>query len=434
MSRFFISAFCLVLSLSIKAQPAVPIVVAGPVIGNVTQHTARLWIGYKGNVPTILTLQDTLDKTIITPIKISKLGYSKTDTAAIADFEGLQSGHCYAAVSSIKAKKPVHCSFVTPDDSAVKDFDFLVGSCALMNTGITRVAFPGASVRIFRHMAQAKASMMVWLGDNIYYLINDFKSYSNMFFRNLDVRCKFGLLNTFLATQPNYTIWDDHDYGWNDSDKHFPLKDTALIVYKAFWPNYYVDSQITYFTFRRYDAQFFMTDGRWFRDKEGDTSTDFLGQQQLIWLKNELQNSNATFKFICIGSQVLNDNHHGESYAKFPKERNELLDFIADRNIKGVIFLTGDKHYSELSLRDWRGYPLFDFTCSPITSPVVARNGMAAYKNSYSVKGSVFYRKNYGRIYLTGHAGARVCHLELHGKSGAKIWEYSIDANSIQKK
>ena len=434
MLRLCCSFFCLTLFLAIGAQPTVPVVVAGPVIGNVTQHGARLWICYKGNVPTILTLQDSLDKTILLPTQVSKLGYYKGDTALTADFEGLKAGHCYTALSSIKAKKPVRCCFMTPDDSLVKDFDFLAGSCALMNTGITRIAFPGASIRIFRHMTKAKASMMVWLGDNIYYLINDFKSYSNMFFRNLDVRQTFGLLNTFLATQPNYTIWDDHDYGWNDSDKHFPLKDTALIVYKSFWPNYYVDSQITYFTFRRYDAQFYMTDGRWFRDKEGDTTADFLGRQQLGWLKNELMNSNATFKFICIGSQVLNDNEHGETYSKFPKERDELLDFIVEHNIKGIIFLTGDKHYSELSRRDWHGYPLYDFTCSPITSPVIPRKGMAAYRNMYSIKGSVFYRKNYGRISLTGAEGKRICHLELHGKSGAKIWEYSIDANTIQHK
>ena len=433
MRSFFYSLFIACLPSVIWAQPILPTIVAGPVIGNVTQHKAKLWIGYKGNVTNILVLQDTIDKTLIVPFQISKLADGRGDTSLTVDFAGLQAGRCYRTICAIKSKHPITATFTTQDVSEVKDINFLAGSCALLNTGITRAAFPGASIRIFKHMAASHADFMIWLGDNIYYLGNQYKSYANMYKRNIDIRQKFRLLNTFLASQPNYTIWDDHDYGWNDADKNFPLKDTALIVYKSFWPNYYVDSQITYYTFRQYDAQFFMTDGRWFRDKEGDTTGAFLGPEQLNWLKNQLLQSEATLKFICIVSQVLNDNEHGESYAKFPKERNHLLDFIAEHNIKGAIFLTGDKHYSEMSLRDWHGYPMYDFTCSPMTSPVISRKGMAAYRNTYSIKGSVFYRKNYGRITLTGAVGARICHIELHGKSGAKLWEYIIEANRIQK-
>jgi len=55
---------------------------------------------------------------------------------------------------------------------------------------------------------------------------------------------------------------------------------------------------------------------------------------------------------------VLDDSYWGESYAKYPKERNDLFDFIAANNIKGVILLTGDRHYAELSKRNWKGYTL----------------------------------------------------------------------------
>ena len=115
-----------------------------------------------------------------------------------------------------------------------------------------------------------------------------------------------------------------------------------------------------------------MTDDRYYRAPKGDTSGDFLGETQMVWLKNKLLMSDATFKFICIGSQVLNDNNFGESYADYPRERNDLFDFIARNNIKGVIFLTGDKHYAEICKRDWHGYPLYDFTSSPYYKPTLA--------------------------------------------------------------
>jgi alkaline phosphatase D len=311
----------------------------------------------------------------------------------------------------------------------------MFGSCALLTTGFWRAFFPGADVRIYRKMAKAPKDFMVWLGDNLYYLGKDYTSYDRMFQRNIDVRRKFKLMRRFLAAQPNYAIWDDHDYGWNDADRTFPLKDTALKVFRGFWPNTYEsDVKLTYFTFRYADAEFFMTDGRWYRSPPGDTAGDFLGPEQLRWLKEKLLNSTATFKFICMGSQVLNDNEHGESYAHYPHERNDLLSYIADNNIKGVIFLTGDKHYAELSRREWRGYPFYDFTSSPITSPVMPRKWLRSYHNPLSVKGTVIYRKNYGRISISGPPGSRSLRLALYGKSGRLKWDRTIRSDELSRK
>jgi alkaline phosphatase D len=115
-------------------------------------------------------------------------------------------------------------------------------------------------------------------------------------------------------------------------------------------------------------------------------------------------------------------------------ERNKLLDYIVDNNIKGVIFMTGDKHYSELSKRNWRGYTFYDFTSSPISSPVMPRKGLGAYKNALSVKGTVIYRKNFGRVKITGAPGSRVCNLAIYGKSGRLKWYYTIKSEELSRK
>ena len=416
-------------------NPEKPKLITGPIVGSVTKNSARVWIAYRGDGQNMMWLIDTVDKTIFQPTGSSKINNSKGVTALNMDFTGLQPEHVYKAVFIKEVGLHPKCVFTTQADSAVKDFDFLVGSCALMNTDFTRFMFPGFSAGIFEVMRRKKSDFMLWLGDNIYYLGKQYTSYDNMFNRNINVRNLFPVLQLFLAQQPNYAIWDDHDYGWNDADRTFPLKDTALKVFKGFWPNTYDKRDTlkgTYFTYRYYDVEFFMTDDRFYRDPEGDTAGAYFGAQQLQWLKNKLSSSNATFKFICSGSQVLNDIYYGESYAKYPKERNNLLDYIAQNNIKGVIFLSGDKHFSEMSKRIWKGYPMLDFTSSPLTSPVIKlrTNG---FKNTYSVPGTLLYRKNFGKISISGAADNRVCKMEIFGSGGDKKWEYVVNSNELQK-
>jgi alkaline phosphatase D len=426
---------CLLAQTLLAQNPEKPKLITGPIIGSVTPTSARAWIAYKGNGLNMMWLVDTVEKTVYYPTGLSKINDNKGTVALNMDFTGLKPDHTYKAEFIDGVGLHPKCVFTTQSDSAVKDFDFLVGSCALMNTDITRFVFPGGSTAIFESMRRKKSDFMLWLGDNVYYFGKHYKSYDGMFQRNLRVRNYFPALQFFLASVPHYAIWDDHDYGWNDADKSFPLKDTALTIFKGFWPNTYNPDTIrgNYFSYTYYDAEFFMTDDRYFRDPEGDTAGAYFGETQLQWLKDKLSSSKATFKFICSGSQVLNDSYYGESYAKYSKERNNLLDYIATNNIKGVIFLSGDKHFSEMSKRNWKGYPMYDFTSSPLTSPVV-KIRTSGFVNNYSEPGTLLYRKNFGKVSITGPADNRVCKMEIFGIAGDKKWEYIVNANDLKVK
>ena len=279
---------------------------------------------------------------------------------------------------------------------------------------------------------------MVWLGDNLYYLKkSQYSSYEGMFKRNIRVRKCFPKYRDFMSSQPNYAIWDDHDYGPNDSDRSWYLKDSALAIFKSFWPNTYPDQKQfngNYFNFRYYDAEFFMTDDRYFRGNRGDTNNPFLGETQLVWLKNKLQMSDAIFKFICVGTQVLNENSFGETYLEYARERSELLHYIASNNIKGVIFLTGDKHYTEICSKDWEGYPIYDFTCSPLTSPTLPHHLLGAAANPARIPQSDYWHRNFGQITLSGEVGSRICKMEVFSKSGKKKREVLVGQNELQRK
>lgn len=435
-----LTIFLFTLLLCAKAQKEVkPRLLAGPVIGSVTQTTARIWIGYRGKGQNFLILGDTSEKRVHYPTDYTFLSNSKGEIALTMDFTGLKPGHTYNIILSIDGwGSHAKYSFTTQKDSVFHDYDFILGSCALMQTDITRGLFPGGSNWIFRRMTKKEGDFMVWLGDNVYYVYpKHYKSYEGMFERQMLIRRKFNMFyRDLLGNQPNYAIWDDHDSGPNDCCRTFNLMDTALTVFKGFWPNVYPDAaelKGNYFSFKHGDSEFLMCDDRYYRAPEGDTLGDFLGETQLMWLKNKLLRSEATFKFICIGSQVLIDNGFGESYSGYPRERNELLDFITTNNIKGVIFLTGDKHYSEISKRVWNGYPVYDFTCSPLTSPALPRRLFGAYKNQWRVKKTDYGLKNFGKISVSGPMGNRDMKIEIFGRSGLKVRQYVINQNELMQ-
>jgi phosphodiesterase/alkaline phosphatase D-like protein len=76
-----------------------------------------------------------------------------------------------------------------------------------------------------------------------------------------------------------------------------------------------------------------------------DPTRTMLGAEQKQWLKDGLMETNATWKFIV--NQVPITQAFAVPYDRwegYGAERNELLDFISDNNIRNVVFLTTDIH------------------------------------------------------------------------------------------
>jgi alkaline phosphatase D len=409
---------------------------ANPIVGSVTSNSAKVWVAYKANEQMRLVLTDTVSKLVTYPEGAEAIKSNDGIISAIASFGKLEPDRTYFVFATLKdgsIYKSV--SFKTLPDTLPSKISFTLGSCALMETGFLRGAFPGTAGKIFKTMKNSKPDFNVWLGDNVYYFGHHYRSFDNMFHRWLQIRNKFKPLNNFLSTVPQYAIWDDHDFGPNDSGKHFKLKDSALMIFKHFWPNDYpAQSQLNgnYFTFRQHDIEFFMTDVRYFREHPCD-SCDFLGETQLIWLKNKLMLSDAAFKFIAMGTQLLNTNGFGESYDQYKREQQDLINFITTNNIKGVVFLTGDKHYSEVCRREINGYPVYDFTCSPLTTMALPRKLLGAYNNGDRVSGSDYAKKNFGKISITGKPSNRVCEIEIFSVGGRLKRKITINENELQR-
>jgi alkaline phosphatase D len=178
------------------------------------------------------------------------------------------------------------------------------------------------------------------------------------------------------------------------------------------------------------DSQFFLLDNRYDRapNKGTEAPRTILGYAQLAWLKDALLSSTATFKFIALGGQFLNTAPVFENYAAngFDKERQELIDFIYLHQIKNVVFLTGDRHHSELSILSEPGKPtIYDLTISPLTSGVHDASNEA---NLLRVPNSHFATRNYGLLKVSGKKNERFLEMDIYDSYGQKIWNTSIKA------
>ena len=150
---------------------------------------------------------------------------------------------------------------------------------------------------------------------------------------------------------PFYAIWDDHDYGPDNSDATLPHKERALKTFQEHWANPAFgepDHPGVYFKFSRSDVDFFMLDDRYYRTPNratNQTDKTMLGSAQLAWLKRELLASHATVKVLAAGGEWQT---HGtdDSWTSFATERDDIFKFIEDHHIEGVLLISGDRHFT----------------------------------------------------------------------------------------
>lgn len=317
-------------------------------------------------------------------------------------------------------------------------FKFALGSCAYINESrFDRPGKPyGSEYEIFQSIADKSPNMMVWLGDNIYLREADWYTRTGILHRYTEVR-KIPEIQELLSTCHHYATWDDHDFGPNNSDRSFIHKDKTQEAFELFWANPTfglpdLNGGITS-QFLFHDIEFFLLDNRYFRSSPDAENKTMLGEQQLEWLIEALKSSFAPFKMIAIGSQVLNSEGKSENYARYEKERAYLLKRLEEENIKGVIFLTGDRHHTELSrVESENGYVMYDLTVSALTSGTNTRADKEANKNR--IDGTVVMQHNFAIVEVTGKRKERVLNITIYDKDGKSLWTRKIDSAEFWKK
>ena len=96
-------------------------------------------------------------------------------------------------------------------------------------------------------------------------------------------------------------------------------------------------------------------------------NASMLGEKQWQWLEKELLKPSA-IKVIASSLQLIPDFTGWESWANFPADRQRLFGFIKKHKINGVVIVSGDTHWGEMSrFEDDMDYPLWEVTSSGLT-------------------------------------------------------------------
>ena len=283
-----------------------------------------------------------------------------------------------------------------------------------------------------------KPDLMIWVGDNVYLREPDFGSVAAMKRRYALARQE-PALQPLLTSARHYATWDDHDFGPNDSIwiNRFALE--SLDIFKQYWANPTYGARGIPGVFGQFswgDVDFFLLDDRFHRTPQRLSESPekvMLGKDQLRWLKDSLYYSRAPFKVVVNGSQVLNSNARDESFAHYETEQKELVDFIVKNRIRGVLFLSGDRHATELIRVTPDGfYPLYDFTSSPLTAGLSTELSPQETQNPLRLPGTLVNdAHNFGILRFRGTCNERTLDMETHDGKGVKRWTHTVRGSEL---
>src|SRR5688572_24144305 len=434
----------LIFSLMLISQPRI---ISGPMLGPVELRDAKVWLEVSPEVKSVSL--DYNRKGLSAARTITYKGTLGKDFNPLCfTIGGLEFNTTYEYRIWINGKPALSRGEFTTKDlwqwrKPVPEFSFLAGSCHYTNEpAYDRPGKPyGGDSSIFEAMAKEKAAMMLWLGDAWYAREVDYYSEWGLWYRASHDRAA-PVLRNFLKAMPQLGIWDDHDYGPNDMGKSYVLKETSRQVFMNYFcnPSYGENGQGIYTMTTLADVDIFLTDDRWWRsadamkdsiDGRPNPGKRMLGAQQMEWLKNALLDSRAPFKIIAVGSQVLNPVSPYDTWWSFPAEYDEIMNFLKDNRIDGVLFLTGDRHHSSVIKVDRAGtYPLYDITVSPLTSGMYPFSGPEK-NNPYRVFG-LELKQNYGKFNFSGKRGERKLTVEFLGIKGEKLGEWSVSEKELK--
>ncbi|MDX1830197.1 MAG: alkaline phosphatase D family protein [Lutibacter sp.] len=283
------------------------------------------------------------------------------------------------------------------------DFTIAFGSCNNQN-------LPNL---LWKEIAKNNPSIFIFEGDMIY------SDTENMEYlkKNYDQQKNNPDYKKFVKKIPVLATWDDHDYGENDGGADYPKKVTSQKLYLDFYnvPSddvrrkregvYYSKN----FKIDTTNIKIILLDTRYFRTHLTPDTTSkkrykpnkygqgtMLGDAQWKWLQNELENSKASYTIIASSIQFLSDQHGFECWGNMPHEYDKLIKLLASTKTKNAIILSGDRHISEISKKEFKNlnYPLIDFTSSGLTH---SYTNFKSEINPYRI-GKVIPYKNFGLL------------------------------------
>lgn len=338
---------------------------------------------------------------------------------------------------------------------------------------ISRIAF-GSCTRqmqdapLLNTVVAAKPDLFLMIGDVIYPDINDEATGLIHPWPNENSVKRIKQVYAQMAAKPEYqnlkknipmmAVWDDHDYGINDGGADFPLKDQTQQLFLDFFDEPVNSERRT--TPGIYDAKIFGPDGkrvqiilmdiRYFRTAplpdtrsaeekkalniagryapNSDPKATVLGDTQWRWLEEQLRKP-AEVRLLVSAYPLIPYELGRDAWGNFPLERQKLFKLIGKTKANGVVILSGDVHFAEISKTDEGPYPLIEFTSSALAAPSV---GTENFANSLRIS-KTYAQVNFGLVEIDWEAqpAPRVT-LKAIGLDGKSVIKHEIGLEELR--
>ena len=330
----------------------------GYVSGDVSSDSALVWL--RAEADSLVRLrygkEPGLAQFQTTPVRPVDAG---ADQTAIFSLDGLtpSTRYYYRAIVEGRSAGPI-ASFVTAplsDDNAKVNFCF---------SGDTRQGYKPFTV--MQAVRARRPDFFLHLGDTIYADRNGSARSLEEFWNKYRINRDDAAAQGCFSETSVYVMWDDHEV----EDDYLPGHPLAAIGRKAFldyWPvrRPATASEQIYRAVRWGRAvDLIILDTRQYRAAD---HSSMLGLRQKEWFFDRLARSNATFKFV--GTTVPMAGGGKDRWDGYPKERSEILRYIREKKISGVVFLSADLHCAAVT-KIPKSNGLLDITAGPLAAPL----------------------------------------------------------------
>ncbi len=200
-----------------------------------------------------------------------------------------------------------------------------------------------------------KSDVLLFIGDSVYidYNLEEPITPKVMWMKFVETRMVLQFYH-WKQLVPVVAIWDDHDFGGDNSNNGFKFIEKTQDNFKNFFAQNLSES--TFISagpgisckFQLGNQLFLMLDGRTFREvpKSGKLYSMF-GKVQEDWIFASIKDFNGLV-WLNNGTQWFNTKGYGESFRKDHKVNFNMFIEKLNHLDKKVIFTSGDVHYSEV--------------------------------------------------------------------------------------
>ncbi|MDF3821050.1 alkaline phosphatase D family protein [Leptospira sp. 96542] len=300
---------------------------------------------------------------------------------------------------------------------------------------------------ILAQITREKPDYFFLLGDTIYLdslepeekRVAYQKQFQNIQFRQLTKQTKIR------------AIWDDHDYGINDSggeyEKKFESRNLFLEFFGKLQPKHIQpgtkNEEGIFFSeevlWKGKRIQFIFLDTRYFRSPlrrsfwsyfsgkkqyVADDSKDksMLGDEQWEWLSSEMKKK-VDFRILVSGIQVISQTQPFEKWENFSAERIRLLNLIQTNNPQNTILISGDRHIAEIYQYPMTGdFKLTEVTSSSLNLPLPFLS--LDYDSEFKL-GEGYPDVNYGVLEIDFKDGVLNWNASIRSLEGKKVMDVS---------